>query len=449
MKDLTKGKSLSLILGFALPIGIGLLFQLFYSLADTRIVGSYLGEDALAAVGATQSLNSMLIGFLNGLTNGFAIIVARHFGAGKIDKMKRAVGATFVLGIGIALGLTVVSVAFLSPILKGLQTPSKLIPVSVSYFRVILLGMTTSMLYNLCSALLRAIGDSVTPLIFLIASALLNVGLDILFVGSFGMGVCGAAIATVIAQSLACLASFGYLWKRYEILHFTRMDLHVRWKVAKELLSTGVSMGFMSSLINIGSVALQGAINSLDNANIIVAHTAARKISEMFMLPFTIFGTTMATYCGQNKGADRPDRVKKGLLQVIVITWIWCAGVVVAAYTIAPILIRMVTATDQPEIIDTASLYLRMNTILYFIPAVICILRQGMQGIGDTVTPIVSSSVELLCKVAVAVFLTPFLGYWAVILSEPIAWIFMVIPLLVQFFRNPFIRRASAGTENE
>lgn len=443
MRDLTKGKSLPLILGFALPIGIGLVFQLFYSLADTRIVGSFLGEQALAAVGATNSLNNMIIGFLMGLTNGFAIITAKYFGARDWKEMRKAIGGTFVLGIGIAVLLTGLSVGFLRQLLRGLHTPEKLVAQSEQYFRIILLGMTFSMLYNVCSGLLRAIGDSVTPLIFLILSAVLNIGLDLWFVGPLQLGVQGAAYATVLSQGMSFIASFLYLWKKYEILHFGIQDLQIRKRTVKELLATGVSMGFMSSLINIGSVALQGAINSLNNANIIVAHTAARKITEIFMLPFTVFGTTMATFCGQNRGANQPGRVKQGLKQVIGITWIWCAVMILLSFTIAPWLTYMVTGSNKEEIIDTVSLYLRVNTILYFIPAVICILRQGMQGIGDTVTPIVSSSVELVCKVAVAMLLAPKLGYWAIILSEPISWIFMVIPLLIQFFRNPFIRQQS------
>ena len=210
--------------------------------------------------------------------------------------------------------------------------------------------------------------------------------------------------------------------------------------MVKEMLSIGFSMGFMNSLINIGSVALQGAINSLQDTNYIVAHTAARKITEVFMLPFSVFGTTMATFCGQNLGAGKNDRIKKGLWRVIWITWAWCTGMIILAYTVAPVLVHLITDTTQVKVIATASLYLRMNTILYFIPAVICILRNAMQGIGDSITPVISSSLELLCKVLVAVFLTPYLGYWAIIWSEPISWVIMVIPLLIRIANNPVLK---------
>ena len=430
MKDLTKGKPIKLILQFAIPVMLGNIFQLFYSLADTRIVGSCLGEEALAAVGSTSSLNSMIVGFLLGLTNGFAIISARSFGAKDEKHLKRAVAATFELGILTSLALTIVSVSFLPQILRLLNTPENLIPLAVRYFRVILLGMTVSMLYNVCSGLLRAIGDTVTPLIFLILSTFLNVGLNLLLINGFGMGVEGAAYATVLSQGIAFVSCLIYLWKKYPILHFGKEQLKLNRELVREMYATGLSMGFMGCLVNIGSVALQSAINTFGDS-IIVAHTAARKISELFMLPFSVFGITMATYCGQNKGAGRIDRVRKGLIQSILLVWVWCLFVILAAYTVAPWMIRMVTATENQEIIDTASRYLRINTPLYFICTVICLVRNGMQGIGDSVTPIVSSFIELVGKVVVAFLLAPRLGYMAIMISEPLTWIFMVIPLLV------------------
>lgn len=444
MKDLTKGKPLALILRFAVPIMIGNIFQLFYSLADTRIVGSCLGEQALASVGVTSSLNNMIIGFLIGMTNGFAIITARSFGAKDEEHLHRAVAGTFVLGMATSLVFTVASVAFLPQILRLLHTGEELMPLAVRYFRIILLGMTASMLYNVCAGLLRAIGDTVTPLIFLMISALLNVGLDLLFIRVFGFGVEGAAAATVLSQTIAFAACFCYLWKRYPILHFTRADCRLGRGTVGELYGTGLSVGFMGSLVNFGSVALQGAINGFGE-DIIVAHTAARKISELFMLPFAVFGMTMATYCGQNIGAGRPDRVKQGLFQGILVVWGWCVLVLLAAYTIAPWLVRAVTGTENTDIIETASLYLRWNTPFYAVPTVICLVRNAMQGIGDGVTPLVSSTIELIGKVLVAVVFSGYFGYMAVILSEPVTWIFMVIPLLIKMRTDPRLRAKPQG----
>ena len=439
MKDLTKGKTLPLILEFALPIAIGNLFQIFYSLADTRIVGQYLGETALAAVGATSSLNNMIIGFLMGMTNGFAIIVSRYYGAKDEKNIRKSVAATFVLGIVMALVFTFFSVVFLKKILGGLNTPAELMDGAYNYFRIILMGMIAAMLYNVCAGLFRAIGDSITPLVFLIISSFMNIGLDLLFVSRLNFGVEGAAAATVLSQIISFVACIIYMIKKYTILHFGMAELRLEKDMVKDMFVIGCSMGFMNSLINLGSVALQGAINSLKDANYIVAHTAARKITEIFMLPFTVFGSTMATFSGQNLGANKPDRIKKGLRQTIIITWIWCAGVVVMSYTVVPYMVQMITATKVQMVIDTASLYLRVNTILYFVTAVICILRNAMQGIGDSITPVISSSLELLCKVLIAFLLTPYLGYWAIILSEPVSWVIMVIPLLVGIKENKFI----------
>lgn len=439
MKDLTKGKTLPLILEFALPIAIGNLFQIFYSLADTRIVGQYLGETALAAVGATSSLNNMIIGFLMGMTNGFAIIVSRYYGAKDEKNIRKSVAATFVLGIVMAIVLTFFSVVFLRQILGGLNTPAELMDGAYNYFRIILLGMIAAMLYNVCAGLFRAIGDSITPLVFLIISSFMNIGLDLLFVSRLNFGVEGAAAATVLSQIISFVACIIYMIKKYPVLHFGMAELRLEKDMVKAMFGIGCSMGFMNSLINLGSVALQGAINSLKDANYIVAHTAARKITEIFMLPFTVFGSTMATFSGQNLGANKPDRIKKGLRQTIIITWIWCAGVVVMSYTVVPYMVQMITATKVQMVIDTASLYLRVNTILYFVTAVICILRNAMQGIGDSITPVISSSLELLCKVLIAFLLTPYFGYWAIILSEPVSWVIMVIPLLVGIKKNKFI----------
>lgn len=439
MKDLTKGSPLKLILQFAFPVCLGNIFQLFYSLADTRIVGKYLGVNALAAVGSTNSLNSMIIGFLLGMTNGFAIIVARYFGAKKYSDMKKSVAATFEIGILVSILFTVVSTFFLNNILRFLNTPDEIIGMSADYFRIILLGMTASMLYNVCSGILRAVGDSVTPLCFLVASTLSNVVLDLVFIRRFQMGVKGAAYATVLSEVMAFVACMIYMWIKYPVLRFGVSDMKPKARLCCEMCSTGFSMGFMLSLINIGSVALQTCINRFGE-NIIIAHTAARKITDVFMLPFTVFGTTMATYCGQNYGAGEYGRIRTGVKEVLYITWGWCAMVLVVSYTVAPVLIKAVTASSEPEVINTATLYLKVNTILYFVCTLICILRNVMQGIGDSVTPIVSSGIELATKVAVAAGLAPFLDYMAIIIAEPISWALMVIPILIKIKANPVFK---------
>ncbi len=440
MKNLTVGKPLKLILAFALPLFIGQLFQLFYSLVDTRIVGATLGEDALAAVGATSTLSDLLVGLLNGVTNGFAIVIATRFGANNTQSMKKSIGGTVVLGISFALVISICSLIFLTPILNFLNISPELQPQSKSYISIILAGLIAATCYNICAAILRAIGDSFTPLIFLIISTVLNIVLDYAFILLLHMGVGGAALATVISQAVSAILCFIYMRRKYPQLTLSHSDLLPEKETYRKLLSTGLSMGFMISFVYMGTFALQTSINTFHN-NIIVAHMAARKASSIFMLPWSVLGTTLATYCGQNLGAGKYSRIKQGMRDTLLLTWAWCLLVVLMAFTIAPFIIRTITASSEPEIIDTACLYLRFNTSFYFVPAVICLFRNAMQGFGDSKTPVFSSSLELFAKIVAALLFAPALGYWGIIIAEPIAWIIMVIPLIVNTVRNPIFKR--------
>ncbi|MGN1148719.1 MAG: MATE family efflux transporter [Lachnospiraceae bacterium] len=443
VKNLTLGKPLRLILLFAIPLFVGQLFQLFYSLVDTRIVGSTLGDTALAAVGATTTLSDMLIGLLNGFTNGFAIIIATYFGAGDEKHMKKAIGGTVTLGVVSAVAISAICLLCLSPILRILNISDDILPQSKSYISIVLAGLLAATLYNVCAAILRAIGDSFTPLIFLIIASFLNIFLDYTFILHFHMGVAGAALATVISQALSALLCFLYMRKKYPQLTLSREDFTFSKDVYGKLLSTGISMGFMVSFVNLGTLALQTAINTF-GTNIIVAHTAARKATSIFMLPFSVLGTTLATFCGQNLGAGKYSRIKTGIRDTVLLTFVWCAGVILTAYTLSPALIHLITASTEKEIIDTASLYLRVNTSFYFVPAVICLFRNSMQGFGDSRTPVFSSSLELIGKVAIAFLLAPRIGYMGIIVAEPIVWFIMVIPLIVNMVRNPIFRMKDA-----
>lgn len=432
MKDLTVGNPMKTIVGFALPLFIGHLFQLFYGITDTRIVGSMLGDDALAAVSATTTLNDLIVGFLIGLTNGFSVITAQSFGAGNKAKVKRSFASSIKLGLIVSVILTAFSLIFLDWILALLNTPTEIIESGKNYIGVILAGMTFSMLYNAYASTLRALGDTIAPLCFLIVSAFINIGLDLLFISLMGVG--GAAVATIISQLLSFIACTFYVRIRYPDLVLEPSDFKNDSSLNKQLLGTGISMGLMSSLVCLGTVILQGAINSF-GTEIIVAHGAARKISNIFMLPFGIFGMTMATYSGQNYGAGRYDRIRKGLYCTMKIDAVWCVLVLIASWTISPFLIQAITDTSNETIIETASLYLKIDTILYFICSLISSFRNMLQGIGDAVTPIISSSIELLGKALAANLLAPALGYMGIILTEPLVWIVMTIPLVIQVIR--------------
>lgn len=444
MKNLTQGKPIKVILLFAIPLYIGQLFQLGYSLIDTRIIGSTLGETSLAAVGATTSLSDLLIEFMNGVVCGYGIIVATCFGAGDEKNLRKAIGGTVVLSVGITALLSIGCLLFLSPILNFLNVSPELAPEASAYIRIIIAGLIATTLYNVCSAILRAIGDSFTPLMFLVISNLLNIALDYLLILRLNMGVTGAATATVISQALSAVLCFIYMRRKYPQIKLHAGDVVPEREMYRQLLPRGFSMGFMLSFVLMGSLALQTAINAL-GMNIIVAHTGARKATSLFLMIFFVLGTALATYCGQNLGAEEYGRIRQGIRDTIMFSFGWYLLVLLIVFTLSPVIINLITASAEPEIIDNAVLYLKVNASFYFLPAIICILRNSMQGFGDSRTPLISSFIELVGKVLIAYLLVPALRYMGVVLSEPIVWALMVIPLIVSILRNPIMKKVGGA----
>jgi len=430
MKDLSKGNPLKVILQFALPLYIGQLFQLCYGVIDTRVVGSVLGETALAAVGATTALSDLLIEFLNGVICGFGIVIATCFGAKEEKQMKKAIGGTIVIGVLLTTIISVGCLLFLPQILGILNVATELTQDATAYIQTIIAGLVITALYNIGAVVLRSIGDSFTPLIFLVISNVLNVVLDYSFVMYAGMGTRGAALATVLSQAVSALLCFIVICKKYPSLKLKKEDIQPQGEMYKQLIPKGLSMGFMLSFVMLGSLALQTSINTF-GTNTIVAHTASRKITIIFLTPFFVLGTALATYCGQNLGAKEYERIKQGIKSSVLISFAWCIVVVLLIFAFASIFIRFVTGSSEEEIVRTATMYLRINASLYFLPAMICIFRNSMQGFGDTKTPLVSSFIELAGKVLIAWFLTPVIGYWGIIVSEPIVWTVMTIPLFI------------------
>ncbi len=430
MKDLTKGNSLKVILQFALPLYIGQLFQLCYGVIDTRVIGSVLGEASLAAVSSTTALSDLLIEFLNGIICGFGIIIATHFGAKDERKLKKAIGGTIFMGTSFTLVLSGICLLFLPQILGFLNVEEGLMPDATVYIQTIIAGLVCTALYNICAAILRAVGDSFTPLVFLILSNVLNVGLDYGLVMFAGMGTRGAALATVLSQTISVVLCLITIRKKYPSLSLKKEDLVPEGEMYKQLIPTGLSMGFMLSFVMLGSLALQTSINTF-GTNTIVAHTAARKVTIIFLTPFFVLGTALATYCGQNLGAGEHGRIRQGIKSSVLSSFVWYAIVLLLIFAFTPFFIQFITGSGEKEILETAALYLKVNGCLYFLPAMICIFRNSMQGFGDTKTPLVSSFIELAVKVLIAWLLAPKIGYWGIIISEPIAWSIMIIPLFV------------------
>lgn len=447
MKQLTSGKPVKVILMFAIPLYIGQLLQLCYSLIDTRIIGEVLGKESLAAVGATTSLSDMLIEFINGIICGFGIIIAKYFGSKEEKEMRKSIAGTVILGITVTILISSVCLVFLPQILSILNVSENLLSDATSYIRVIIGGLLATTLYNICAAVLRSIGDSFTPLIFLIISNALNIGLDYLFICTFHRQVSGAAEATILAQVISAVLCFLYMRWKYKQIVVHKDEMKPEKAVYKELIPTGLSMGFMISFVTLGSLALQTEINNL-GTEIIVAHTAARKATMIFLIPFFVLGTALATYCGQNLGAKEYNRIKSGIRQTIGVSAIWCVLVLIIVFTLASKLVVLITACDDKTMIDNATLYLKINSVFYILPTVICIMRNSMQGFGDTKTPLISSFIELTGKVLIAFILVPSLHYMGVIISEPVVWTLMVIPLIISFVRNPLFRSPKQATNS-
>ena len=437
--DMTKGSPARLLLRFAMPLFIGNLLQQFYNLADTSIAGHMLGDQALAEIGATAALYSLITNFAFGMNNGLALTVSRNFGAGNEKKMKQAVCWMTVLSICTAFVLSWGFLLFQKTLLELLKIPWENMTGALAYLTVILAGIPLTMIYNLEAGLLQAVGNSLTPLCLLLFSSVLNVGLDIVFMGTLAMGVRGAAIATVLAQGVSAVLGFGYILAKYPKLRFTRKELHVSPAFAMGMFEHGVSMGLMSAIYNIGSVVLQSSITALGSVSI-AAQVGGRRLAEMFYVPGVALGTSIATYSSQNYGAGTRSRIKKG-----IVTAIWMYGVwwlIALGFTIffAPVAVKFITGTDNKDVIYYGSLYLRVSIPMIPPMAVLVILRSAFQGMQHLLAPLFCSGLELIGKVIFAIWLVPVWGYPAVCTCEPVTWVVCCAFILaaLYLFRNDF-----------
>lgn len=430
-KTLTEGTPWKQILLFSIPIFWGNVFQLLYSLVDTKIVGSTLGTEALAAVGSVSTLHTLMTGFLNGLTLGFSLITAMCFGAKNRKRLIKSFAAAISLGVLTTLALVLMLMIFLHPVLNLLHVPQAQFEMAYAYISVLIVGLFATLFYNLCANTLRAIGDALTPLIFLIVATVSNIGLDYLFILGFQMGVQGAAYATVLAQLLSVVLCLIRIFRKFPILHIQKEDFRFDRELMAEMYKSGLSMGLMSCLVGIGTILLQSAINTL-GTTVIVAHTAARKVFELVSLPNSVLGSAMATYCGQNYGARRFDRIRQGIRASLIIAAVWAVVVFLICHTIEGKLIQFVASTTNPDVIYWGSTYLKVDMSFIVICGVIVILRNSMQGFGDRVIPVFSSCIELAGKIIFAFVFAPMFAYWGIIWAEPMVWIAMVIPLIVK-----------------
>lgn len=422
-KDMTVGSPMKLILQFCIPLFFGMLFQQFYNMMDTMIVGKFLGVHALAAVGTTGSINFMIIGFCMGVCNGFAIPVAQKFGAGDYHSLRKFVANSVWLSVAFAAVTTVTVCILCRQILQWMNTPTDIIDGAYSYIFVIFLGIPVIYLYNLTSAIIRSLGDSKSPLVFLIISSVLNIILDLVMILVFRMGVAGAAWATVISQGISGVGCLLYMMKRFEILKITRDE----WKLERDCVGTlcnmGIPMGLQYSITAIGSVILQTAVNTLGSMSV-AAVTAGSKVSMFFCCPFDAMGSTMATYAGQNVGAGKLNRVSKGMKSCCLLGLIYAIIACVVLVLFGSDISMLFLDAGETEILKNAGLFLAVNSAFYFPLALVNIVRFTIQGLGFSRLAILAGVAEMFARSIVALGFVPVFGYVAACFASPMAWIF-------------------------
>lgn len=432
-KDLTNGSPAKLILGFLVPLLMGLLFQQVYNLVDTVIVGKFLGVSALAAVGATGSINFLILGFCNGTCSGFAIPIAQMFGAKDYKALKKYVGNSIILSIIFAGTVTLLTTILCRQILTWMHTPSDIINMSYDYIFVIFAGIPFTVLYNLLSGYIRSLGDSKTPLYFLIICSILNIGMDLLFIIKFNMGVRGAGLATIIAQAISGILCFILVLKKFDLLHISAEDLKLETKYASTLMKMGFPMGFQFSITAIGSVILQTNLNNLGSVYV-ASNTAAIRISGIMMCPLDALGQTMATYSGQNIGAGKIDRIGKGLKSANIMGWIYSTFALAVTYFFGRYIILAFVDASETQVIKYAFKLLLTNIAFYYSLVEVNNIRSTIQGIGFSAFALFSGVSEMIARALIGAVFIPWLGFNAACFASPSAWVLADIFLIPGYF---------------
>ena len=434
VKDLTTGEPMSLILGFALPLFGGMLFQQFYSLVDTLIVGRFLGVKALAGVGDTGSITFMIIGFCMGICNGFTIPISQRFGAKDYKDMRRFLSHSIYVCLFFTVIMTVFCSIFCRQILTVMNTPDDIFEYAYDYLIIIFLGIPTNFLYNLFSGAIRALGDSKAPVLFLVVSSVVNIVLDLVLILVIPMGVAGAAVATVISQGVSGLLALFYMIRKVEILKVQHDEWRFNPYYVKILLAMGIPMGLQYSITAIGSVVLTTAVNGL-GSSYVAAQTAAGRVGNFFCTPYDALGSTMATYGGQNVGARKLDRLNKGMFSASLVGVIYslCALVIMIFFgrSLASL---FVSGAEGTLILDSARLFLVVNAAFYVPLTFVNVVRFLIQGMGYSALAILSGVFEMIGRIIAAVVLIPILGYLGACFASPIAWVLADCFLLPAYF---------------
>ena len=432
-RDMTKGSPTRIILGFTLPLFLGNVFQQFYNMADTIIVGQFVGTGALAAVGSTGTIMFLITGFATGLGTGFTILTAQRFGAGDMKGMRRSVFTAAVLTVIVSVLVTAVSVIFMHPLLSLMQTPADIYDDAYDYIIVIMWGLAAQMLYNLLSALLRAIGNSKMPLYFLILAAVLNVVLDLVFIINFQMGTAGAAYATVISQGISGLLCLLYIVKAVPIFRLSRRDMVMDGKMMAEQLKVGLPMALQFSITAIGSIMVQTSLNML-GSTLVAAYTAAGKIEQILTQAYVALGTAMANYSAQNVGAGDIPRIRQGFRAATIWGGVYSVVAGVLVMTVGKYLTYLFVSEDAAMLLDSVDLYLKCIGF-FFIPLnIVNAYRNGLQGLGYGLLPMTAGVAELAGRGVIAVISARYSSYFGICMAGPAAWVLAGGLLVVLYF---------------
>ena len=432
-RSMITGDPMSLILGFAIPMLLGTLFQQFYSMADTVIVGRFLGVEALAGVGSTGAVNFMVNGFVIGTCSGFAIPVSQRFGAGDYSDMRKFVANIIWLTIGLSMIMTALAAVFTRRILIWMSTPENIMEYAYQYIYIIFLGIPATYLYNITAGIIRALGDSKTPVYFLIMTSLINIALDFISIVVFGFSVNGPAIATVAAQAFSGVLCVFYMKKKFPILQFEEREMHPdRWKTAT-LLSMGLPMGLQYSITAIGSVILQTAVNTLGSVAV-ASITAGQKIGMFCCCVFDALGATMATYAGQNTGAGKPERIRAGVRDATIIGSIYAAAVCAVLIIFGGKIPLLFVDASETEVIKNAHFFLTVNSLFYIPLAIVNIWRFTIQGMGYSGFAVLAGVCEMAARALIGFAGIPLFGFPAACFASPLAWIMADAFLIPAFY---------------
>ena len=432
-KDLTVGSPMKLILGFAFPMFLGLLFQQFYSLVDTMIVGKYLGVDPFAGVGSTGSLNFIVIGFCMGLCSGFSVPISQSFGAKDFPLLRKMVTNSVWLCTFFSVVITTLMLLFCRPVLTWMNTPENIFEYAYIYIFIIFAGIPCTILYNMTAAILRALGDSKSPIIFLAISSAINIGLDLLLIIVFRMGVDGAALATVVSQGGSGVISIIYIKKKFDILAMEKGDWKLERHLAGKLTGVGIPMGLQYSITGIGSVILQTAVNGLGSIYV-ASMTAGSKINIFLACPFDALGQTMAPYAGQNIGARKLDRVGKGLRAACIIGFIVSGLMVIVVKLFGDQLTMLFLDEKDPVIMQNSTQFLIIVSAFYCLLTLVNTVRFTIQGMGFSSLAIIAGVMEMIARGIAGMLLVPAFGYLGACYSSPLAWLLADAFLIPAFF---------------